>query len=74
MKIVVTGGTGFIGRPLVDELARLGHEVVVLSRTADRDPRPSVRFVRMGCAFGGTLASRASVDGCRREFSRRTDR
>ena len=45
MKIVVTGGTGFIGRPLVEELARLGHEVVVLSRRAGRDPRPSVRFV-----------------------------
>ncbi len=31
--------------PLVDEFARLGHEVVVLSRKADRDPRASVRFV-----------------------------
>ena len=45
MKIIVTGGTGFIGRALVDELARLGHEVVVLTRKADRYSRPSVRFV-----------------------------
>ena len=33
MKILVIGGTGFIGRPLVRELARLGHAVCVLTRT-----------------------------------------
>jgi nucleoside-diphosphate-sugar epimerase len=32
MKILVIGGTGFIGRPLVRELARMGHEVSVLTR------------------------------------------
>ena len=48
MKIVVTGGTGFIGRPLVDELARLGHEVVVLSRTG----RPRSSAVRQVCRNG----------------------
>jgi uncharacterized protein (TIGR01777 family) len=32
MKIAVTGGTGFIGRPLVERLARDGHQVLVLSR------------------------------------------
>ena len=53
MKIVVTGGSGFIGRPLVDELARLGHEVVVLSRKADRDPRTSVRFVEWDARCAG---------------------
>jgi nucleoside-diphosphate-sugar epimerase len=30
MKCVVTGGCGFIGSHLVDELVRLGHDVVVL--------------------------------------------
>ena len=29
MKIIVAGGTGFIGHALVEELARQGHEVVV---------------------------------------------
>lgn len=33
MKIFITGGTGFIGRPLTKELARRGHEVTVLDRT-----------------------------------------
>ena len=32
MKIVVAGGTGFIGRSLCTDLAAHGHEVVVLSR------------------------------------------
>jgi len=32
MKVVVTGGTGFLGGPLVDALRRDGHEVVVLTR------------------------------------------
>ena len=32
MRIVVAGGTGFLGRPLVERLERDGHEVRVLSR------------------------------------------
>ena len=32
MRIVVAGGTGFLGTPLVSLLARDGHEVVVLTR------------------------------------------
>lgn len=42
MRIVVTGGTGFVGRHLVASLCEGGHEVVVLSRrtgvaVTDRD-------------------------------------
>ncbi len=36
MRILVVGGTGTVGRPTVEELARRGHEVRVLSR----HPRP----------------------------------
>ena len=39
MRILVTGGTGFIGQALCPRLASAGHEVVVLSRSADA-PRP----------------------------------
>ena len=34
MKIVIAGGTGFLGSPLAAALARAGHQVVILSRTA----------------------------------------
>jgi uncharacterized protein len=34
MKCLLTGATGFVGKKLVLELARQGHEIVVLSRNA----------------------------------------
>ncbi len=46
MNIVVTGGTGFIGHALVDESARQGHDVVVLSRKPGSPARSSVRYVQ----------------------------
>ena len=33
MRIVIAGGTGFLGRPLAATLARDGHEIVLLSRS-----------------------------------------
>jgi nucleoside-diphosphate-sugar epimerase len=41
MKILVVGGTGFIGRPLVHELARMGHEVSVLTRGGTASDLPA---------------------------------
>jgi uncharacterized protein len=38
MKVVVTGGTGFLGAPLVDALRGDGHDVVVLTRRPPRAP------------------------------------
>ncbi len=35
MKVLVTGGTGFVGRPLVQRLVELNHEVILLSRNAE---------------------------------------
>ena len=37
MKIIVTGGTGFIGSYVVEELASRGHDVYVADRTLKRD-------------------------------------
>ena len=36
MKVVVTGGTGFLGEPLVEALGRDAHDVVVLTRGRPR--------------------------------------
>ena len=35
MKILITGGTGFIGRALTRSLTEQGYEVTVLSRNPD---------------------------------------
>ena len=32
MKILITGGTGFIGSHLTNDLVKLGHELVLLTR------------------------------------------
>lgn len=47
MRIIVTGGTGLIGKPLCESLATEGHDVVVLTRSPDkhRSTTPGVRMV-----------------------------
>lgn len=35
MRILLTGATGFVGRPLVEQLLGAGHECIVLSRRPD---------------------------------------
>lgn len=36
MRIIITGGTGLIGRTLADALASTGHKVTILSRSPER--------------------------------------
>jgi hypothetical protein len=45
MKVVIAGGTGFLGRPLARGLAADGHEVVVLTRGSRRPSGEVPRFV-----------------------------
>ena len=46
MRILVTGGTGLIGRHTIKELASAGHDVFVLSRTAQSlESAPKVTFI-----------------------------
>jgi len=45
MKVVIAGGTGFLGRPLAQALAGSGHEVVVLTRGVSSKPAMPARFV-----------------------------
>jgi len=41
MRIIITGGTGLIGRALLDFLAPAGHELIVLSRNPNPTPNPN---------------------------------
>jgi uncharacterized protein (TIGR01777 family) len=41
MRIVIAGGTGFLGQPLAAALVRDGHDLVVLTRGSTRRPPPS---------------------------------
>jgi nucleoside-diphosphate-sugar epimerase len=45
MRVLVIGGTGFIGRPLVRELARMGHAVSVLTRSGISPQLPAEPIV-----------------------------
>lgn len=44
MKIVIAGGSGFIGRKLSEHLVQEGHEVMILSRHPKQDPH--VRYIQ----------------------------
>jgi uncharacterized protein len=46
MRVVVTGGKGFIGRHLTAELARRGDQVTVLSRSPDASATGAVEVTR----------------------------
>ncbi len=41
MRVLITGGTGYLGRAVVNGFATAGHEPIVLSRSASRSNLPS---------------------------------
>jgi UDP-glucose 4-epimerase len=44
MKSIVTGGCGFIGSHLVDQLVKLNHEVIVLDRVHPKHRNPNAQY------------------------------
>lgn len=59
MKVLVTGGAGFIGSHIVDQLLGLGHEVVVLDDLSSGSPEnvaPGANFIRMNILDGKLMA------------------
>src|SRR6185437_1927501 len=62
MKVFVTGGTGTVGRPLVQKLSARGVEVSVLTRSAEK-----ARALRDGVR--GVIGDIADLDLLRRHFT-----
>jgi len=65
MRVLVTGGTGVVGRSAVTALLQRGHVVQLFSRHADRDAEQwahGVTAIRGDVAHASTLAGAA--DGC----------
>ena len=56
-KIIIAGGSGFLGTALTDVLVKRGHEVVILTRGADHQAGP-VRHVHWDGATLGSVAQR----------------
>lgn len=57
MRVVVAGGSGFLGRPLTAELAKRGHDVVVLTRD------PGTSRVRAGIRETAWDPAQSAADG-----------
>jgi uncharacterized protein (TIGR01777 family) len=55
VKVVVTGATGFIGRPLVRALLARGHAVTALTRSAKRATDLATRVVETDLESAGAL-------------------
>ena len=55
MKVLVTGGTGYLGRAVVSALAARGHALVIFARSASRSGLP-------GAAIDGDIRDRAALE------------
>ena len=65
MKILVTGGTGVVGKGAVSELLKCGHSIRLLSRNADQDSKQWPANVESWPASVSDAESlRGSAEGC----------
>ena len=73
MRILMTGGTGFIGTALVTALRESGHQVLVLSRVARADVDESLRYVRALDQIDGAIDAVINLAGASLADRRWTD-
>jgi NADH dehydrogenase len=65
MRVLVTGGTGLVGKPAVDRLVGRGHTVRLLSRQAGEDVRQWAEGVEpWPASLGEPAALQGAADGC----------
>jgi uncharacterized protein (TIGR01777 family) len=57
LKIVISGGTGFVGKALISHLIEDKHQIVVLTRNSDRFDNPNPRLVEAVRWDGKTVNS-----------------
>lgn len=50
--VLITGGTGTVGKRLSDLLVSKGHQVIILSRGSEANARPGVRYARWNIEKG----------------------
>jgi uncharacterized protein YbjT (DUF2867 family) len=62
--VLVTGGTGLLGRAVVARLAAAGHTVRVLRRSGSADPRAVVGDLATGAGLGAAVAGVAAIVHC----------
>jgi len=62
-QIFVTGGTGYIGRPLIEVLAARGHAVTALVRPGSEKRLPAVVAPTIGDAFDPSTFEKKIVPG-----------
>ena len=67
MKVVITGGSGYIGRNLVDHLRNLNYSVAIYDKK-ETQPAEDVQF--LNCDFVVHLAAFPGVKNCQDNFER----
>jgi uncharacterized protein YbjT (DUF2867 family) len=63
-QVTITGGTGYIGRALIEQLIAGGHHVTALARASSRSKVPAGAAIVEGSALNPDDVARALTPGC----------
>lgn len=63
-QVAVTGGTGYIGRALIEHLVAAGHSVTALARSSSRSKVPAGASIVEGSALNADDVARTLTPGC----------
>jgi uncharacterized protein YbjT (DUF2867 family) len=71
MRVIITGGTGLIGRALTRSLTNDGHEVIVLTRNPrpNSQSQPNVHQVKWDAATANELLTGDGVRSASNPFT-----